>query len=134
MNPSNSNPFTQVSAINMVNYYNLNALPILGGRQVFIQFSQYKELKTDLSSPAPADKEGDVAGDGAAGGDGQNRPVDGHTSPVLRVIVEHMIYPITLDTLTQIFKKFGAILKLITFTKNNTFQGGGSGTRRTVGF
>ena len=159
----------------MVQYYNLNALPILGGRQVFIQFSQYKELKMELTIPTPngaadeansdagnAEKSGgendagnesagNGSGDTASAGNHENNGVsgnngsnnnntgvensggggrhdrsapmkEGHVSPVLRVIVEHMIYPITLDTLTQIFKKFGTILKLITFTKNNTFQ------------
>uniref|UniRef100_A0A4W6CTJ7 Polypyrimidine tract-binding protein 1 n=1 Tax=Lates calcarifer TaxID=8187 RepID=A0A4W6CTJ7_LATCA len=43
-------------------------------------------------------------------------------SPVLRVIVENLFYPVTLDVLHQIFSKFGTVLKIITFTKNNQFQ------------
>lgn len=71
-------------------------------------------------------------------------------SPVLRIIIDNMYYPVTLDVLHQvrvccarqprgrrgdnrgdnvflfmshqIFTKFGAVLKIITFTKNNQFQ------------
>ena len=41
---------------------------------------------------------------------------------VLRVIVEHMVYPVTLDVIFQIFSRVGKVLKIVTFTKNNTFQ------------
>lgn len=80
----------------------------------------------------------------------------GGPSPVLRVVVENLFYPVTLDVLhqvesclfdtthliclyvsvllslsvlgfclvhlPQIFSKFGTVLKVITFTKNNQFQ------------
>ena len=41
---------------------------------------------------------------------------------MLRVIVEHMVYPVTLDVIFQIFSRVGKVLKIVTFTKNNTFQ------------
>ncbi|KAL7988622.1 hypothetical protein Chor_007541, partial [Crotalus horridus] len=43
-------------------------------------------------------------------------------SSVLRIIVENLFYPVTLEVLYQIFSKFGTVLKIITFTKNNQFQ------------
>uniref|UniRef100_A0A8C1X1V3 Polypyrimidine tract binding protein 3 n=1 Tax=Cyprinus carpio TaxID=7962 RepID=A0A8C1X1V3_CYPCA len=43
-------------------------------------------------------------------------------SPVLRLIVENLYYPVSLEVLHQIFSKFGTVLKIITFTKNNQFQ------------
>ncbi|XP_028283244.1 polypyrimidine tract-binding protein 2-like isoform X3 [Parambassis ranga] len=43
-------------------------------------------------------------------------------SPVLRIIIDNMFYPVTLDVLQQIFSKFGTVMKIITFTKNNQFQ------------
>lgn len=42
--------------------------------------------------------------------------------PVLRIIVENFFYPVIMDVLHQIFSKFGTVLKIITFTKNNHFQ------------
>ena len=39
-----------------------------------------------------------------------------------RVIVEHMVYPVTLDVIFQIFSRVGKVMKIVTFTKNNTFQ------------
>ena len=56
-----------------------------------------------------------VPGAGHAGG-------SGGANTVLRVIVEHMVYPVTLDVIYQIFSRSGKVLKIVTFTKNNTFQ------------
>lgn len=50
----------------------------------------------------------------AGGGGGPNT--------VLRVIVESQLYPVSLEVLHQIFQRFGKVLKIVTFTKNNTFQ------------
>jgi polypyrimidine tract-binding protein 1 len=41
---------------------------------------------------------------------------------VLRVIIDSMIYPVTLDVLHSIFSRYGKVLRIITFNKNNTFQ------------
>jgi polypyrimidine tract-binding protein 1 len=41
---------------------------------------------------------------------------------VLRVIIDNMIYPVTLDVLFTIFSRYGKVLRIITFNKNNTFQ------------
>ncbi|WKX96608.1 hypothetical protein Q1695_012779 [Nippostrongylus brasiliensis] len=41
---------------------------------------------------------------------------------VLRVIIENMIYPVTLDVLHTLFSRYGKVLRIITFNKNNTFQ------------
>lgn len=43
---------------------------------------------------------------------------------MLRVIVESLLYPVSLDILYQIFQRFGKVLKIVTFTKNNSFQVG----------
>merc|ERR1712158_285570 len=56
-------------------------------------------------------------------GSGQNQGQGtGGPNTVLRVIVEHMVYPVTLDVIYQIFSRVGKVLKIVTFTKNNTFQ------------
>lgn len=137
------------SASAMVNYFT-NCVAQLRERSVYVQFSNHKELKTDQthsnasasaqaalqaaqaltgseqktsnsglngslnqgsSSPASA------AGNTAQGGNGNGGP-----NTVLRVIVEHMVYPVTLDVIYQIFSRVGKVLKIVTFTKNNTFQ------------
>merc|ERR1719411_102374 len=53
---------------------------------------------------------------------GQPGGGSGGPNTVLRVIVEHMVYPVTLDVIYQIFSRVGKVLKIVTFTKNNTFQ------------
>merc|ERR1719245_672604 len=139
----------EASASAMVNYFT-NCVAQLRERSVYVQFSNHKELKTDQthsnasasaqaalqaaqaltgseqktstqglngslnqgsSSPASA------AGNTAQGGNGNGGP-----NTVLRVIVEHMVYPVTLDVIFQIFSRVGKVMKIVTFTKNNTFQ------------
>ena len=47
---------------------------------------------------------------------------EGGPNHVLRVVVENMVYNVTLDVFYQIFSKFGQVLKIITFTKNSKFK------------
>ncbi|KAK2831865.1 hypothetical protein Q7C36_016951 [Tachysurus vachellii] len=116
---------TEESAQTMVNYYS-SVTPVIRNHPVFVQYSNHKELKTD-NSPNQVRAQAALQAVNAvqtasvplssvdAGGAGSH-------SPVLRVIVENLFYPVTLDVLHQIFSKFGTVLKIITFTKNNQFQ------------
>lgn len=81
-------------------------------RVMFIQFSNHKELKTD-NSPNQLKVQAVLQA---------MQQTEGGPNHVLRVVVENMLYPITLDILHTIFTKFGVVLKTITFTKNNQFQ------------
>jgi polypyrimidine tract-binding protein 1 len=129
------------SACAMVNYFT-NCVAQLRERSVYVQYSNHKELKTDQThsnasasaqaalqaaqaltgeaGPTKTMANGAVSlgvGGGGGGGGGQGGP-----NTVLRVIVEHMVYPVTLDVIYQIFSRVGKVLKIVTFTKNNTFQ------------
>uniref|UniRef100_A0A671Y3B8 Polypyrimidine tract binding protein 2b n=1 Tax=Sparus aurata TaxID=8175 RepID=A0A671Y3B8_SPAAU len=113
------------AAITMVNYYTA-VTPQVRNTPVFIQYSNHKELKTDsaLNQRAQA-----VLQAVSAVQDGNSPSSDPGVldlapppSPVLRIIIDNMFYPVTLDVLQQIFSKFGTVMKIITFTKNNQFQ------------
>lgn len=108
--------------------------PIVRGRTVYVQFSNHRELKTDQNhtatdltqsptgSPLPlalehANSNSTTAGTGTTGAGNVGGP-----NTVLRVIVESLLYPVSLDILYQIFQRFGKVLKIVTFTKNNSFQ------------
>uniref|UniRef100_A0A914H8N2 RRM domain-containing protein n=1 Tax=Globodera rostochiensis TaxID=31243 RepID=A0A914H8N2_GLORO len=41
---------------------------------------------------------------------------------ILRIIIDYMLYPVTLDVLYLIFSRYGKVLRIITFNKNNLFQ------------
>uniref|UniRef100_A0A8C5CQV2 Polypyrimidine tract-binding protein 2-like n=1 Tax=Gadus morhua TaxID=8049 RepID=A0A8C5CQV2_GADMO len=116
---------TEEAAITMVNYY-AAVTPQVRNTPVFIQYSNHKELKTDsaLNQRAQA-----VLQAVSAVQDGSSPSSDPGVldlapppSPVLRIIIDNMFYPVTLDVLQQIFSKFGTVMKIITFTKNNQFQ------------
>ncbi len=42
----------------------------------------------------------------------------GGQNTVLRAMLQNMLYPVSLDTIYQIFSRYGPVLKIITFTKN----------------
>ncbi|NXW66539.1 PTBP1 protein, partial [Eurystomus gularis] len=121
---------TEDAANTMVNYYT-TVTPVLRSQPIYIQFSNHKELKTD-NTPNQARAQaalqavnsvqsGNLALSASAPAVDAGMAMAGQ-SPVLRIIVENLFYPVTLDVLHQIFSKFGTVLKIITFTKNNQFQ------------
>uniref|UniRef100_A0A8C7S679 Polypyrimidine tract-binding protein 1 n=1 Tax=Oncorhynchus mykiss TaxID=8022 RepID=A0A8C7S679_ONCMY len=118
---------TEDAAQTMVSYYS-SVTPVIRNHPIFMQYSNHKELKTD-NSPNQVRAQAALQAVNAvqAGGGMPMAGVDasvgmGGHSPVLRVIVENLFYPVTLDVLHQIFSKLGTVLKIITFTKNNQFQ------------
>ncbi|KAM9167411.1 polypyrimidine tract-binding protein 3 [Mergus octosetaceus] len=112
---------SEEAAANMVNFCT-SVTPLLHSQPIYIQYSNYKELKTDnLPNQARAQaalQAANAAPDALAAGGGV---IPGQGS-VLRIIVENIFYPVTLEVLYQIFSRFGPVLKIITFTKNNQFQ------------
>ncbi|NWW73080.1 PTBP1 protein, partial [Climacteris rufus] len=121
---------TEETANTMVNYYT-TVTPVLRSQPIYIQFSNHKELKTDSSAnqaraqaalqAVSTVQTGNLALAATAAAVDAGMAMAGQ-SPVLRIIVENLFYPVTLDVLHQIFSKFGAVLKIITFTKNHQFQ------------
>ncbi|XP_039589181.1 polypyrimidine tract-binding protein 3 isoform X2 [Passer montanus] len=116
------------AAVSMVNYYAL-ATPLLHNQPVYVQYSNYKELRTDNQhnqarpQPAPqcvnAVQHGNLGITSALAAEGGVLPSNGS---VLRIVVENVFCPVTLDILYQIFSKFGLVLKIVMFHKNNQFQ------------
>ncbi|UJR30574.1 hypothetical protein I4U23_018102 [Adineta vaga] len=102
----------------MTDYF--SSIPILlNGRQIFVQFSNHQELKTDPNNAN--NQQAQVALQSATLL--QEIAQTGGPNCVLRVVVNNMVYPVNVDTFHQIFTKFGVVLKIITFTKNDKFQG-----------
>ncbi|XP_024918284.1 polypyrimidine tract-binding protein 3 isoform X3 [Cynoglossus semilaevis] len=117
---------SEEAAVTMVNYYT-SATPTVRNQPIYIQYSNHRELKTDnlANQRAQAALQAISAaamhtGSMASGGEGRSL-VPGQ-GPVLRIIVENLFYPVTLEVLQQIFSKYGTVLKIITFTRNNQFQ------------
>mmetsp|Transcript_11609 Transcript_11609/g.15444 ORF Transcript_11609/g.15444 Transcript_11609/m.15444 type:complete len:431 (-) Transcript_11609:205-1497(-) len=86
---------TQATAL--VQYY-ASVHAVVRGSVVFFQFSNRSELSTNHSSNAEK----------------QNR--------VLLVSVSNLMYPITIDVLQRVFKKYGVILRIVTFSKGASLQ------------
>ncbi|NWV02630.1 PTBP3 protein, partial [Ptilonorhynchus violaceus] len=116
------------AAVSVVNYYTPTT-PYLHNQPVYIQYSIYKELKIDnqhnqARSQAAlqgvnAVQHGNLAITNALAPEGGLLPSHGS---VLRIIVENVFYPVTLEVLYQIFSKFGFVSKIVMFNKNNQFQ------------
>ncbi|XP_040355906.1 polypyrimidine tract-binding protein 1 isoform X12 [Ixodes scapularis] len=98
----------EASAVSMVDYFT-KASPTVRGRVVYVQFSNHRELKTE-----------GMHGNLVAQANQGESP--GGSNTVLRVVVDNQIYPVSLDLLHGIFSRAGKVLKIVTFTKSNTFQ------------
>ncbi|CAF0733357.1 unnamed protein product [Didymodactylos carnosus] len=101
----------------MVEYF--SSVPILlNGRQIFVQFSNHQELKTDPNNANNQQAQAALQSATLLQDIGQT----GGQNCVLRVVVTNMLYPVSVEIFNQIFGKFGVVLKIITFTKNDKFQ------------
>ncbi|XP_041861656.1 polypyrimidine tract-binding protein 1b isoform X2 [Melanotaenia boesemani] len=107
---------SEEAAQNMVGYYS-TMMPFIRNHPVFVQLSNHKELKTD-NSPNQERAQAALRALSASHVD----TALAAPSTVLRVVVENLVYPVTLDALCQIFSKFGTVLRIIVFTKNSQFQ------------
>ncbi|GIX77498.1 polypyrimidine tract-binding protein 1 [Caerostris extrusa] len=112
----------ETAAASMVNYYNNSGAPLIRGRNVYVQFSNHKELKTENSHAASNNTAQAALQAAQVLLNHNNSDTQGGPNTVLRVVVDNQLYPVTLDTLYQIFSKMGKLLKIVTFTKNGTFQ------------
>uniref|UniRef100_A0A3B3TK07 Polypyrimidine tract binding protein 3 n=2 Tax=Poecilia latipinna TaxID=48699 RepID=A0A3B3TK07_9TELE len=113
---------SEEAAVTMVNYY-ASAPPTIRNQPVFIQYSTHRELKTDnLTNQRALQAISTAAVHSGSLASSEGRGLIPAPSAVLRIIVENLFYPVTLEVLQQIFSKFGSVLKIITFTRNNQFQ------------
>ncbi|KAM6542364.1 hypothetical protein CsatB_006811 [Cannabis sativa] len=88
------------SAVNALQYY-ANVQPAIRGRNVYVQFSSHPELTT-------------MDQNAQGRGDEPNR--------ILLVTIHHMLYPITVEVLHQVFFPHGFVEKIVTFQKSAGFQ------------
>ncbi|XP_060177272.1 polypyrimidine tract-binding protein homolog 3-like isoform X1 [Lycium barbarum] len=88
------------SAVNAMQFYS-NVQPSIRGRNVYVQFSSHQELTTmDQNTQGR--------------GDEPNR--------ILLVSIHHVLYPMTVDVLHQVFSPHGIVEKIVTFQKSAGFQ------------
>jgi hypothetical protein len=102
----------------MLGHFASNPLLTFHSRKLFVQYSTHQELRldaTNTNSQASLARLAEAA-------DLVNAARQGAPNTVLRVTILNVAFPVTLDVLHQIFGKFGAVLKLITFTKNERCQ------------
>ncbi|XP_063686648.1 polypyrimidine tract-binding protein 2-like isoform X2 [Bolinopsis microptera] len=126
-------------AIAFVNYHNY-VPAIVRNKHVFIQLSTHSHLKTNAESQSATQ----AALNALASYPGAQTPnamppaipqivsssalstaqmLPLQEGCILHLIIERAIYSVTLDTLYQIFSRFGPVAKIVTFNKNSEFQG-----------
>ncbi|KAK6778888.1 hypothetical protein RDI58_025606 [Solanum bulbocastanum] len=88
------------AAVNAMQFYS-NVQPSIRGRSVYVQFSSHQELTT-------------VDQNAQGRGDEPNR--------ILLVSIHHVLYPITVEVLHQVFSPHGIVEKIVTFQKSAGFQ------------
>ncbi|GFT50356.1 polypyrimidine tract-binding protein 1 [Nephila pilipes] len=112
----------EASATSMVNYYANSGAPFIRGRNVYVQFSNHKELKTENSHAAGNNTAQAALQAAQVLLNHSTSDTQGGPNTVLRVVVDNQLYPVSLEILYQIFSRVGRVLKIVTFTKNGTFQ------------
>ncbi|MQM18389.1 hypothetical protein Taro_051382 [Colocasia esculenta] len=91
------------SAVTALQYYT-NLQPNVRGRNVYMQFSSHQELTTvDQGSQGRKDQ-------------------DSQPNRILLVTIHHLLYPITVEVLHQVFSPYGFVEKIVTFQKSAGFQ------------
>lgn len=101
----------------MIAHFNTSSTTF-SGKKIFVQYSNHQELNTD-----PSNSNNLVAQAALSEAVQLHKSAKmGGKNTVLRATILNMIYPVTLDVLQQIFSKFGHVLKIITFNKNDKFQ------------
>ncbi|KAM0947405.1 putative RNA recognition motif domain, nucleotide-binding alpha-beta plait domain superfamily [Dioscorea sansibarensis] len=93
------------SAVNVLQCYT-NTQPSVRGRNVYMQFSSHQELTTV-----------DQNSQGRKNGEQDSQP-----NRILLVTIHHMLYPITVEVLHQVFSPHGFVEKIVTFHKSAGFQ------------
>jgi polypyrimidine tract-binding protein 1 len=115
------------SAQQMVNYWLQTTAagipapmqPTIRGRHVFCQLSNHKELKTNNSHHNQLnDHLSSHTTDLTTNGGQTSR----EPTCVLRVVVDNLLYAVSLDVLHSVFSRAGKVAKIVTFTKNGAFQ------------
>ncbi|KAL5202946.1 hypothetical protein ABZP36_013898 [Zizania latifolia] len=91
------------NSVSALQYYS-TVQPSVRGRNVYMQFSSHQELTTDQSSH------------------GRNSDQESEPNRILLVTIHHMLYPITVEVLHQVFKAYGYVEKIVTFQKSAGFQ------------
>ncbi|XP_034722077.1 polypyrimidine tract-binding protein 3-like, partial [Etheostoma cragini] len=86
---------SEEAAVTMVNYYTV-APPTVRNQPIFIQYSTHRELKND-NLTNQASTAAVHSGNMAVGREGRGLA----QGPVLRIIVENLFYPVTLEVLQQ---------------------------------
>ncbi|GFQ88882.1 polypyrimidine tract-binding protein 1 [Trichonephila clavata] len=112
----------EASATSMVNYYANSGAPFIRGRNVYVQFSNHKELKTENSHAAGNNTAQAALQAAQVLLNHTSSDTQGGPNTVLRVVVDNQLYPVSLEILYQIFSRVGRVMKIVTFTKNGTFQ------------
>ncbi|XP_041357375.1 polypyrimidine tract-binding protein 1-like isoform X14 [Gigantopelta aegis] len=125
----------EMSAQNMVAYYQTTPAQVRS-KLCYVQFSNHKALniKTDAlhayqNATAQAALQAAQAvmharnpGSNPAALLTQESSSSSDQPCILRIIIDNILYPVTLEVLHQVFSRFGKVSKIITFTKNNQYQ------------
>uniref|UniRef100_A0A8C4UKA2 Polypyrimidine tract binding protein 3 n=1 Tax=Falco tinnunculus TaxID=100819 RepID=A0A8C4UKA2_FALTI len=115
------------AAVNVVSYCN-TAVLYLRSQPLCIQYSNYKTLRTDNAPNQARTQAALCALTAVRSGSLLSSSVivknglPPSQGSVLRIVVENAFYPLTLDTLYQIFSVYGSVLKIVMFNKGNKFQ------------
>lgn len=98
-------------ARSLVEFHSSNPAYLRNAFPIFFQYSKHTQLNGGGSNGA-----------GSAGYPAKQRPQQGNQQPsnhVILVTIQNVLFPISIDTLVQIFSKYGAVVKIILFNSKS---------------
>lgn len=118
------------SAQCMVSYWQMNSLhsqPTVRGRHVYCQFSNHQQLNKQQSDTANNSSNGHMSPNtnpfnSNNSSNNNNSDLSATETSVLRVVVDQLLYPVTLENFHQLFSRYGKVTKIVTFQKNASLQ------------
>lgn len=90
---------------------------------MYCQFSNHQQIKASETGGGGSNANGGGGGSSSFGlNSGHGGDESASESPVLRVVVDQLMYPVTVDHFYQLFSRYGKVTKIVTFQKNASFQ------------
>ena len=108
---------------------------LLKSRQLYLQNSKHRRLQTNLPNQLMITSVNEASGhtnslsDLISNGNAVHSseqvrpsPKSGQPGPVLRVVIENLVYIVPLETFQELFSRYGNVTKIVIFHKKGAFQ------------
>ena len=103
------------SGISMFTYWQQRIQPTFGGKNIYCVFSKHQQINQ-------IDNNSKMNGSFGHNCQGNHSEFSTTETPVLRVVVEQLVFSVNVDHFYQLFSEYGKVSKVVTFMRKSSFQ------------